>query len=299
MPSPGKVSIVPPVHEVLRFSSLPCSPGPLADVMDVDKIAKLSEESERVRNPSKSPTSPSHKGLDSSSCKTPVAEDKNLPSISQLPSVAPGQEATPSTPSNVSPSALPQSPDVRPFSVLAGSTFTFVQLPVMATHGLLEGPENDVTPKPINPPPITPLDVNPIPFALGGLSSLSDDPPSPLSALSSQSEFDPSPPPPPLHDTEIDTPHAELPSGIPRATQPSSSPPSYDTTKNSGSEVPQVARRATSTSRGRGGRGFAGPSGSARLTRSASMKKQKEAGSIYGDIDPSSLFDFATPVQSF
>jgi hypothetical protein len=122
MPSPGKVSIVPPVHEILRFSSLPCSPGPLANVMDVDKIAALSEASERVRDPSKSSTSPSHNGLDSSSCKTPVAEDKNLPSTSQLPSVVPGQEAIPSIPSipsNVSPSALPQSSGVRPFSILA------------------------------------------------------------------------------------------------------------------------------------------------------------------------------------
>jgi hypothetical protein len=118
MPSPGKVSIVPPVHEMLRFSSLPCSPGPLADIMDVDKIVKLSEESERVRNPSKS-SSPSHKGLDSSSCEAPIVEDQGLPSSSQLPSVAPGQEVIPSNPSNVSPSALPQSLDVRPFSVLA------------------------------------------------------------------------------------------------------------------------------------------------------------------------------------
>lgn len=169
----------------------------------------------------------------------------------------------------------------------------------MATHGLLEGPENDVTPKPINPPPITPLDINPIPFTFGGLSSPLDDPPSPLSALSSLSGFDPSPPSPPLHGPEIGTPHAELPSGIPRATQPSPSPPSHDTMKDSGSVLPQAARRATSTSRGRGGRGFARPSGSARLTRSASMKKQKEAGSIDGDIDTSSLFDFANPVQSF
>src|SRR5487761_1634144 len=108
----------------------------------------------------------------------------------------------------------------------------------MAPHAPHEGPENDVTPKPIHPPPVLTLDVNPIPFALGGISSLSDDPPSPLSALSSLSELDPSPPP--SHDPEIDTPHAELPSGIPRVTQPPPPPPSHGTTKNSGSAFPQA-----------------------------------------------------------
>jgi hypothetical protein len=118
MPSPGKVSIVPPVHEVLRFSSLPCSREPIAHAMDVDNIAKLSEESERVGNPSESRTSPSHQGLDSSSCRTLVMEDKSPPSICQLPSVASGQEVISSNSSNVSPSVLPQSSNVRPFSVV-------------------------------------------------------------------------------------------------------------------------------------------------------------------------------------
>jgi hypothetical protein len=125
MPSPGKVPIVPPVHEVLRFSSLPCSLEPLANAMDVDNIAKLSEESERVRNPcGSSCASPPQKETDSSlSCKTPVVEDNSIPPVSQLPSVVPGLEVILS---NVPPSGLSLSLDVRPLSVLAEPTFTFV-----------------------------------------------------------------------------------------------------------------------------------------------------------------------------
>jgi hypothetical protein len=119
MPSPGKVSIVPPVHEVLRFSSLPCSLEPLVNTMDVDNTAKLSEESERVRDLSKALTPPPHRGLDSSSCQTPVAGEKSSPSISPLPSVTLGQEIIPSNPSDASPSVLPQSSDVRPSPILA------------------------------------------------------------------------------------------------------------------------------------------------------------------------------------
>jgi hypothetical protein len=116
MPSPGKASIVPPVHEVLRFSSLPRSLEPLADVMDVDNIAKLPEESQRVASPPRSRTPPSQKESDSSlSCKTPVG-DKSLPSTSQLPSVAADPKVILCY---VSPSVLPLSLDVRLYSVLA------------------------------------------------------------------------------------------------------------------------------------------------------------------------------------
>jgi len=122
MPLQGNASIVPPVHEALRFSSLPCSLEPSANAMDVDNIAKLPDESERVGNSSVSRTSPSQKELDPSSlCKTPVVEDKSLPTIDQLPLAAPSPEVIPS---NVSPSVPPPSSTVRPFSVLAELTFT-------------------------------------------------------------------------------------------------------------------------------------------------------------------------------
>lgn len=127
MPSHGNVSIVPPVHETLRFSSLPCSLESSADAMDVDNIAKLSDESQGATNSLGSRTSPLQKELDSSSsCETPVVEDKSSPTIptgDQLPLAAPSTEVIPS---NVSDSVPPSSSDVRPFSVLAELTFIFV-----------------------------------------------------------------------------------------------------------------------------------------------------------------------------
>lgn len=122
MPLQGNVSIVPPVHEALRFSSLPCSLEPSADAMDVDNIAKLRDESERVEDSSVSRALPSQKEIDSSSsCKTPVVEDKSFPSIYHLPLVAPSPEVIPS---DVSPSVPSPSSTVRSFSVLAELTFT-------------------------------------------------------------------------------------------------------------------------------------------------------------------------------
>ncbi|KAH9996661.1 hypothetical protein BJV74DRAFT_280065 [Russula compacta] len=235
MPSPGKASIVPPVHEVLRFSSLPCSFEPLAARMDVNT---LSEKSEPDRNPAALQT-----------------EVTSLPSShNELPSVATGLDVM---------------------------TFTFAQLPAMTHQISPEGPDSDVTPKPTNQRPTSPSIVNPIPLAFGDPSSLSDDPPSPLSALSSLSELDPSPPP---GDSEVHSLNVELPSGIPRSIQPPpSSAPSRATTKDSGEALPQVARLATATPHGRVGRGFMRSSRSARLTRSASTRKQKEVGSLDGD----------------
>lgn len=119
MPIQGNVSIVPPVHEALRFSSLPCSLSPSADPMGVDNIAELPDESERVGKFSVSRMSPSQKELDtSSSCSTPVVEDMSLPTIDQLPLAAPSPEVIPS---NVSP--VPPSSIVRSFSVLAELKF--------------------------------------------------------------------------------------------------------------------------------------------------------------------------------
>lgn len=265
MPSPGKESIVPLVHDVLRFSSLPCSFEPLADRMDVN----TSEKSEPDRNPARLRTPPPPKELDSSSCKISETEVKRLPSShNELPFVATGLDVM---------------------------TFTFAQLPAMTHQTSPERPDSDVTPKPINRPPTSPSIVDPIPLAFGDPSSLSDDPPSPLSALSSLSELDSSPPP---GDSEVHSLNAELPSGIPRAIQPPpSSAPSRATTKDSGEALPQVARVATATSRDRGGRGFMRSSGSARSTRSASTGKQKEVGSVDGDTKASSLLPSTASIQ--
>lgn len=266
MPSPEKASIVPPPHEALRFSSLPRSLESFTDAINVDYNAKLTEEPERDKSPKGSHTPPPPKKIDfSSSFETPTTEVKSTPTLnSEHPSVASG---------------------------LGVMTFSFPQLPAMTPRISPEGPDNDVTPKPINPPSTSSLDVKPIPLALGAPSTLPDDPPSPLSALSS--ELDPSPPPP---ESEVHTPNVELPSGIPRAIQPPSSAPLRDTATSSGFVLPQAARSATTSSRGRGGRGFARPSVSARLTRSASIK-QKE--SVDEDTNASSLQCFTVLTQSF
>lgn len=269
MPSPGKASIVP-LQDALRFSSLPRSLGPSTDAVTVDNgaNAKLSEESERDKSPERSQTLPPSTELDSSSSlETPMSEDKcpTTPS-SQHPSVASGLEVM---------------------------TFSLTQLPAMAPEISPEELDCDITPKPVNPPPISSLDVNPIPLALGDPSSLCDDAPSPLSTISSMSELTPPP-----REPEIDTPKVEHPSGIPRAIQPSSSAPLRDTTENSGTALSLVARSTTTSSHGRGGNGFAKPTSSARLTRSSSIKKQ-EVGSLDEDVNASSLPYSSILSQSF
>lgn len=259
MPSPEKASIVvPPLHEALRFSSLPRSLGPLTDVMTVDNPVKLTEESERDKSPERLRTPPPPKEQDSSfSFATPMTEAKDTTtSNSPHHSFASGMEVM---------------------------TFSFTQLPAMAPRISPEEPDKDVTPKPIKPPSIS-LDVNPIPLALSDPPSLSVDPPSPLSTLSSMSELDHSPPP---HESEIHAPIVELPSGIPRAIQPPSFAPLRDTSKGSGSASSQVTRPTATSSRGKGGRGFTRPIGLARSTRSASIKKRKEAGSVDGNLSAS------------
>ena len=163
--------------------------------------------------------------------------------------------------------------------------FSLTQLPAMAPRISPEEPDCNITPKPVNLPPTSSLDVNPIPLAFGD-PSLYDDAPSPLSTLSSMSEY--SPPP---HEPEIHTPKVEHPSGIPRAIPPSSSAPLRDTTENSGTALSQVAGSTATSSHGRGGIGFARPTGSARLTRSSSIKEQ-EVGSLDEDVNASSLSCF-------
>ncbi|KAF8496431.1 hypothetical protein F5888DRAFT_1703821 [Russula emetica] len=252
MPSPGKASIVL-LQDVLRFSSLPRSLGPSTDAMAIDNDvnAKLSEESKRDKSPERSQTPPPSTELDSSSSlETQMTEEKcTTTPNSQHPSVTSGLEVM---------------------------TFSLTQLPAMAPRISPEEPDCNITPKPVKPPPAS-LDVNPIPLALGDPSSLPDDAPSPLSTLSSMSELSPPPDEPEVH-----TPKVEHPSGIPRAIQPSSAP-LRDTTENSGTELFQVARSTTTTSRGRGG-GFASSAGSDRLTRSSSIKKQ-EMGSLDEDVN--------------
>jgi hypothetical protein len=163
--------------------------------------------------------------------------------------------------------------------------FTYVQLPPVTPQISISSkvPDNDITPKPINPPLTLTLDVNPIPSAPGGPSSLSGDPPSPLSALSSLSEFDHSSLP---HDSEVHIPNIEPPDGIPQAAPPPSFVPSCSTID---SALPQVTRMSVTPSRSRGGRGSAKLPSSARSTRSSSVKKQTEEGSVRGNINTSSL----------
>ena len=269
MPSPGKASIVP-LQDVLRFSSLPRSLGPSTDAVTVDNDAnaKLSEESERDKTPERSQTPPPSTELDSSSSlETPMSEDK-----------------CPTTPSSQQPSAA---------SGLEVMTFSLTQLPAMAPQISPEELVCDITLKPVIPPPVSSLDVNPIPLALGDPSSFCDDAPSPLSPISSMSELTPPP-----HEPEIHTPKVEHPSGIPRAIQPSSSAPLRDTAENSGTALSLVARSTTTSSRGRGGDGFAKPTSSARLTRSSSIKKQ-EVGSLNEDPNASSLPYISILSQSF
>jgi hypothetical protein len=269
MPSPEKASIVP-LQDVLRFSSLPRSLGPSTDAMTVDNDAnaKLSEESKRDKSPESSQTPPPSTELDSSSSlETPMSEEMcTTTPNSQHTSVASGLEVM---------------------------TFSLTQLPAMVPLISPEEPDRDITPKPVNPSPTLSLDVNPIPLALGDPSSLYDDAPSPLSTLSSMSEL--SPPP---HEPEIHTPKVEHPSGIPRAIQPPSPTPLRDTTENSSIALSQVAISTTTSSRGRGGSGFARLTGSTRLTRSSSTKKQ-EVGSLDEDVNASSLPCFAVLSQLF
>jgi hypothetical protein len=265
MPSPGKASIVPLPHEVLRFSSLPRSLGPSTDAMTVDNDANavLSEESKCDKSPERSQTPPPTELDSSSSLEAPMTEVESTP--------------------------IPNSQQLSVASGLEVMTFSLTQIPAMAPRISPEKPECDVTPKPINPPSTSSLDMNPIPLALGDPSSLPDDAPSPLSTLSSMSELDHSSPP---QESEIHTPKVEHPSGIPRVIQPPSLAPLRDTTKDTGTALSQVARSTTTTtySRGRGGRGFARPSGPARSTRSSSIRKQ-EVGSV--DINASLLLCFA------
>ena len=270
MPSPGKASIVP-LPDVLRFSSLPRSLGPSTDAITVDNNAnaKSSEGSKRDKTPERSQqTPPPSTNLDSSSSlETPMTEEMCItPLNSQQPSVVSGLEVM---------------------------TFSLTPLPAITPQISPEEPECDITPKAVNPPPTSTLDVNPIPLALGDPSFLPYDAPSPLSTLSSMSEL--SPPP---QEPEIHTPKVEHASGIPRAIQPSPSVPLRDTTEDSGTVLSQVARSTTTSSRGREGGGFARPTGSARLTRSSSTKKQ-EAGSLDEGVDASSFPCVAVLSQYF
>jgi hypothetical protein len=250
----------------LRSSSLPRSLGPPTDVMTVDNdaSAKSLEESKHDKSPESSQTPPpSTESEYSSSLETPTTEER-----------------CPTTPNSQHPSVT---------SGLEVMTFSLTQLPAIVPRISPEEPNREITPKPVNPPSTLSLDVNPIPLALGD-PSLSDDAPSPLSTLSSMSEF--SPPP---HEPEIHTPKAEHPSGIPRAIQPLSSAPLRDTTENPGTALSQVARSTVASSRGPGGKGFVRPTVSARLTRSSSIKEQE----VNEDVNAGSLPCFAVLSQSF
>src|SRR5712675_1623336 len=169
-------------------------------------------------------------------------------------------------------------------------TFTFAQLSTITPQISPKGPDSNVTPKPINPPQPSPLNVNPTPLILGDPPSISDDAPSPLSPLSSLSELDHNSPP----DSGVYTANVELTSGTPQATQPLPPTTPRAPTKKPDSALIQVGRLTTTATRSRGGSGSAKPSSSVRLTRSSSIK-QKEAGSVTGSINDSSLLIFHPP----
>jgi hypothetical protein len=166
-----------------------------------------------------------------------------------------------------------------------------MQVGAMTPKASPKDPDNDGTPKQVNVLPTFALNTNPIPIAPNP-PLLSDDPPSPLSTLSSLSDIDYSPS---LHGENHNS-NVEPLGGTLRATQAPSPAPPCDIAACSIALQPQVTRLPTSiTSGGRGRRGFVRLPGSARLTRSASIKKQKEAGSVGSDTNARLLLRFLLP----
>ena len=151
-----------------------------------------------------------------------------------------------------------------------------------------KGQDSDITPRATAPVPPSPpgCGLTSVPSS-DPLSPLTEDPPSPLSALSSLSEPDYGPSPP---DSEMRA-SMEPPSRNSQEMTPLLS--SCITTLQSNDVLPPVTRPVTgATPRGNERRGIPMPYSSARLTRSSTTSDERETGSLHRDSAPSSSLRF-------
>ena len=171
----------------------------------------------------------------------------------------------------------------------ASKVFIFAQFCVMTPRASPKGQDSDITPKAIATLPPSPpgRGLTPVPSS-DPLSPLTEDPPSPLSALSSLSELDD----PSLTDSEM-LASVEPPSRNSQEEEPPLS--SHIVASKSNDALPPVTRPVSdATSRGMGRLGITMTYGSARLTRSSAIKEQRETGPLHKDNTASSSlwFDF-------
>ncbi|KAH9177812.1 hypothetical protein EDB89DRAFT_1442983 [Lactarius sanguifluus] len=270
MPSPRKTASVSPVRDTFRFSSLPRALGPFAGDTIVRNVGKLPTGPERDNGLTAPHISPASNDMGTSLCEEPTPEaDISRPCDDQFPAAGPSLEVTASDVSLTGP-LLPLD-----FCVTTPTTSP-------------KGQDSDITPKATAPVPSSPPGgrLTPVPSS-DPLSPLTDDPPSPLSALSSLSELDDNPS---LSDYEMRA-SVEPPSRNSQEVNPPLS--SFITTSKSIDALPPVTRPVTgATSRGRGRRGFTVPYGSARLTRSSTTRVKRETGSLPRDSAASSSLCF-------
>ncbi|KAH8996296.1 hypothetical protein EDB92DRAFT_1942681 [Lactarius akahatsu] len=174
MPSPRKTASVSPVRETFRFSSLPRALGPFAGDTIVRNVGKPPTEPERD-NGLTAPRIPASNDMGTSLREklTPEA-DTSRPCDDQFPAAGPSLEVTASDVSLTGP--------LLPLDFLTTPTT------------LPKGQDSDITPKATAPVPSSPPGgrLTPVPSS-DPLSPLTDDPPSPLSALSSLSELEDNP----------------------------------------------------------------------------------------------------------
>ncbi|KAI9465677.1 hypothetical protein BJY52DRAFT_477970 [Lactarius psammicola] len=270
MPSPRKTTSVSPVRETLRFSSLPHTLEPLANDMVVRNIGRSPTESEREKEPSASHTLPTSNEMGTPLHDKPTPGADTLRSCSdQSPAAGPSSEVTAS--------------DVSPVGPLLPLDFC-----VMTPSASPKGQDSDITPKATAPIPPSPPGggLTPVPSS-DPLSPLTNDPPSPLSALSSLSELDrDSSPTDSESRASVEPPSRNFQEVKPPLSSSISAPKFKDT-------LPPVTRPVTgTTSRGRGRRGITAPYGSGRLTRSSATREQREMGSSHRDSAASALLCF-------
>ena len=146
-----------------------------------------------------------------------------------------------------------------------------------------KGQDSDITPKAtaLVPPSPPGCGITSVPSS-DPLSPLTDDPPSPLSALSPLSEPD--------HDSSLTD--SEMRVSVEPPSRKEVTPPlsSRVTTSKSNDALPLVTRPVTGAGKGR--QGIATPYGSARLTRSSATREQSETGSLHKDGAASSSLHF-------
>lgn len=104
MPSPRKTTLVSPVREALRFSSLPRTLEPLVDHMEVRKVGKSPTESQREKEPTASPVLPASNETDTPLPEKPTPGANTLrPCNDQFAATGPSLVVTASDVSPVSP----------------------------------------------------------------------------------------------------------------------------------------------------------------------------------------------------